>query len=146
MKPPAAIVLFLFTFLFASITTGLAQQKVKKELDVGFASLESVRPILKKVLSPRGQFVLLPGKGTVLVIDDITHIAAAEAALARRGIAQSKRGHEFRFSNRTSHAENDDHGWQGSLFFLPPGIHPKYPTRFSDAARFRSFQRIPPGS
>lgn len=74
-------VLLLVLFLF-SPERGFAQVKTKKEIDVGFASIETVRPILKKALSPTGKFVMLPTKGSVMVIDDISNIAAAEAALA----------------------------------------------------------------
>jgi hypothetical protein len=64
------------------IQKGGAQTKSKKEIDVGFASIESVRPILKEVLSPQGKFVMLPTKGAVLVIDEPSNLVAAELALA----------------------------------------------------------------
>lgn len=71
----------IFAGLLLSLHTTKAQS-IKEEIDVGFASIEAVRPILKQVLSPTGRFVLLPAKGSVLVIDDPEHIAAAKAALA----------------------------------------------------------------
>jgi len=57
-------------------------QKMKKEIDVGFASIEEIRPILKKALSPQGKFVMLPGKASIMVIDTPQNILAVEAALA----------------------------------------------------------------
>lgn len=57
-------------------------QRMKKEIDVQYASMESVRPILKQTLSPNGKFVMLPSKGSVMVIDDMEFVAAAENALA----------------------------------------------------------------
>ncbi len=59
-----------------------SQIRVKREIDVSFAQMDQVRPILKKALSPTGKFVMLPSKGAVLVIDDAANIAAAERALA----------------------------------------------------------------
>ncbi|MDF1816615.1 MAG: hypothetical protein P1V20_30715 [Verrucomicrobiales bacterium] len=80
MKLRFSSVLLLVILCF--IGPGYSQTKIKKEIDVGFASIDSVRPILQQVLSPQGKFVMLPTKGAVLVIDDAAHIAAAEAALA----------------------------------------------------------------
>jgi len=76
------ITCLIFAFSLTFVHTGVAQIKAKQEIDVGFASIESVRPILKQVLSPQGKFVMLPDKGAVLVIDEPANIAAAEAALA----------------------------------------------------------------
>lgn len=76
----APVLLLLIWSLFPEPAP--AQTKSKKEIDVGFASIEVVRPILKEVLSPQGKFVMLPTKGAILVIDAPAHIAAAEAALA----------------------------------------------------------------
>ncbi len=59
-----------------------AQQRIRREIDIGFAGLEAVKPVLDRVLSPAGTFVLLPAKGSVLVIDAPEHVLAAEEALS----------------------------------------------------------------
>ncbi|MEM6915696.1 MAG: hypothetical protein AAF491_03930, partial [Verrucomicrobiota bacterium] len=75
----------------------LAQATVKKEIDVAFSDLDSVRPILKEALTPAGKFVLLPQKGSVLVIDTPAGIAAAEKALSSAGFADPSVALGFRF-------------------------------------------------
>jgi hypothetical protein len=62
--------------------SSFGQSTIKKEIDVGFADLETVRPVLKSALSPAGKFVLLPAKSAVLVIDTPQGILAAEQAIA----------------------------------------------------------------
>jgi len=84
-----------------------AQTTTKKEIDIRFAPLESVRPVLKAALSPQGKFVLIPKKGAVLVIDTPEGILAAEQALAQANLPQPQIGLDFKFrsglpSRRTS--------------------------------------------
>ncbi|MDF1825072.1 MAG: hypothetical protein P1U68_10550 [Verrucomicrobiales bacterium] len=76
-----------------------AQETIKKEIDVSFADLEEVRPILEGILSPAGKFVLLSQKGSVLVIDTPAGIAAAEAALAAADFDEPSVALGFRFVN-----------------------------------------------
>lgn len=57
-------------------------QEIRKELPTNHASADLLRPLLKKVLSPQGRFVVFPTKGTVLVIDTADKVRAAELALA----------------------------------------------------------------
>ncbi len=62
-----------------------AQQTAKKEIDVGLASIETVRAVIEGALSPQGKFVMLPGKNSILVIDTPQGIFAAEQAIAGAG-------------------------------------------------------------
>lgn len=74
-----------------------AQDVIRKEIDVAFAPVESVRPVLERVLSPRGKFVMLPTKGAVLVIDEPRHLIAAEAALASADLPVPEIAVDFQF-------------------------------------------------
>ncbi|MEM1442556.1 MAG: hypothetical protein AAGF67_09450 [Verrucomicrobiota bacterium] len=85
----------LVGLLFSGVAFG--QATIKKEIDVAFSDLESVRPILKEALTPAGKFVLLPQKGSVLVIDTPAGIAAAEKALSSAGFADPSVALGFRF-------------------------------------------------
>lgn len=71
----AVVALFVFCL-------SLGAQEIRKELPTNHASAKLLRPVLKKVLSPQGRFVVFPTKGTVLVIDRPENIRAAELALA----------------------------------------------------------------
>lgn len=77
--------------------TVLAQTTTKKEIDVAFAPIEAVKPVLEKVLSPQGKFVMLANKGAVLVIDTPTGILAAEQALAEADLPQPDVALDFQF-------------------------------------------------
>ncbi len=57
-------------------------QEIRKELATRHAPVELLRPVLENSLSPQGRFVILPGKGKVLVIDTADKVRAAELALA----------------------------------------------------------------
>jgi len=70
-----------FAALFLLCLSSPAQE-IRKELPTNHASVDLLRPILKKVLSPQGRFVVLPNKGKVLVIDTADKVRAAELALA----------------------------------------------------------------
>lgn len=80
---PLSLLAAVFWVNFAALGDCQAQTTMKKEINVDFADLEQVRPILKKALSPAGKFVLLQNKGSVMVIDTPTGILAAEEALAQ---------------------------------------------------------------
>jgi len=69
----------------------------RHELEAPFASLDRVRELLEPALTPEGKFVLLPDKGSVLVIDRPRGIAAAEAALAQADFPQAQVDLEFQF-------------------------------------------------
>src|SRR6056297_430541 len=86
-----AITLFLIPGIL------VAQSRVRKEIDVAFSNLEEVRPILEDALSPVGKFVLLPQKGSVLVIDTPAGIASAEKALGEADFADLPVALGFRF-------------------------------------------------
>lgn len=75
----------------------LAQTTIKKEIDVGFSDIETVRPLLKKSLSPIGKFVMLPGKGSVMVIDTPDGILRAEQALLAAELPLPDVALDFRF-------------------------------------------------
>lgn len=74
-----------------------AQETIRKEIDVAYAPVESVRPVLERVLSPRGKFVMLPSKGAVLVIDLPQQVLAAEAALASADLPVPEVAVDFQF-------------------------------------------------
>ncbi len=74
-----------------------AQETIKKEVDVAFAPIASVRPVLEKSLSPRGKFVMLAAKGSVLLIDTPEAILAAESALALADLPQPEITLDFQF-------------------------------------------------
>jgi len=65
-----------------SPSSAQAQKMARQEFTANHAPLEVIRPALKKVLSPAGRFVILPGTGNVLVIDFPENVAAAGPALA----------------------------------------------------------------
>lgn len=77
--------------------SSFGQSTIKKEIDVGFADLETVRPVLKSALSPAGKFVLLPAKSAVLVIDTPQGILAAEQAIAVAAFPQADVALDFQF-------------------------------------------------
>jgi hypothetical protein len=77
--------------------SSFGQSTIKKEIDVGFADLETVRPVLKSALSPAGKFVLLPAKSAVLVIDTPQGILAAEQAVAVAAFPQADVALDFQF-------------------------------------------------
>jgi len=94
MKVKIAVLVWLISAAFHGLP---AQETIRKEIDVAFAGLEAVRPILNEALSPVGKFVLFPHKGTVLVIDTPAGIATAEAALAVADFANPSVALGFRF-------------------------------------------------
>jgi hypothetical protein len=73
------------------------QNTIKKEIDIGMSDLETIRPLLKNALSPAGKFVLLPGKGTVMVIDTPSGIVAAEEAIQGAALPQADVALDFQF-------------------------------------------------
>jgi len=73
------------------------QTTVKKEIDVSYAPLETVKPILDPVLSPQGKFLMLANKGAVLVIDTPEGIFAAEQAIAVAQFPAAEVALEFQF-------------------------------------------------
>lgn len=75
---PIFFVLGLFTPVLA-----VSETTIKKEIDVGFAPMDLVKPVLQEALSPAGKFVMLPGKGSIMVIDTPEGILSAEGALAQ---------------------------------------------------------------
>ena len=70
---------------FGLVPGAQAQQTMKKEVDIGLASIETVRLVIKDALSPQGKFVMLPGKNTIMVIDTPQGILAVENAIAAAG-------------------------------------------------------------
>ena len=46
-----------------------AQSTIKREISVGLASLDEIRPVREGALSPAGKFIYLASKGSVTVID-----------------------------------------------------------------------------
>jgi len=87
----------IFLLVGSGPIMALAQSTVKKEIDVSFAPLEVVKPILDPVLSPQGKFLMLAKKGGVLVIDTPQGIIAAEAAIAAANLTGANVALEFQF-------------------------------------------------
>ncbi|HQW29918.1 MAG TPA: hypothetical protein PK529_12070 [Verrucomicrobiales bacterium] len=85
----------LFPLCFAP--TAFGQATTKKELNVSFAPLEVIKPILEKVLTPQGKFLMLANKGAVLVIDTPEGILAAEAAIAGAQLPPADIALDFQF-------------------------------------------------
>ena len=75
----------------------LAQSTIKKEIDVGFAQMDLVKPVLQEALSPVGKFVMLPGKGSIMFIDTPEGILSAETALAQADFPQVDVALDFEF-------------------------------------------------
>ena len=91
-------ILPLLTGIIAGMTSPvLAEPTLKKEIDVSFAPLEKVKPILEPVLSPQGKFLMLANKGTVLVIDTPGGILAAGQAIAAAQFPPAEVALEFQF-------------------------------------------------
>lgn len=74
-----------------------AQGTMKKEIDVAFAPIEAVKPVVGPVLSPQGKFVMLPNKGAILVIDTPAGILAAEQAIAAADLPEPEVALDFQF-------------------------------------------------
>ncbi len=74
-----------------------AQGTIKKEIDVSFAPLEVIKPILDAALTPQGRFVMLARKGGVLVIDTPEGVMAAEQAVGRADLSKAEVTLEFQF-------------------------------------------------
>ncbi len=87
----------LIVVWYGVISFGYPQSTIKKEVDVGFAGMETVKPLLEGVLSPAGKFVLLANKGSVMIIDTPEGIAAAERALAGDAIEKPEVALDFQF-------------------------------------------------
>lgn len=143
MKVPS--ILLPGAALLVSILPGplLAQNTIRKELPTAHAhaSVEALRPALEKALSPQGRFVLLPNKGTILVIDTpegVENVARALRNLAptaprvaldfafRGGIPQAS---TFSANQSAGVSPFDDHprrsaGFPVPIDWAPPRIIP----------------------
>lgn len=75
----------------------VAQGTIRKEIDVGFAPLETVRPILEEAKSPLGKYVMLPKKGAVLLIDTPDGILSVEEAIAQADLPAPDVALDFEF-------------------------------------------------
>ncbi|RFC43978.1 MAG: hypothetical protein DVB23_002469 [Verrucomicrobia bacterium] len=58
-----------------------AQEPARREISTNFAPAEVIKSTVQAALSPEGRFVILPEKGSVLVIDQPERIEAAERAI-----------------------------------------------------------------
>ncbi|MEX2578093.1 MAG: hypothetical protein WD342_03465 [Verrucomicrobiales bacterium] len=94
-----AVRLLLFAAAVFAASSGLvsAGETIRQEIDVGFAALETVGPVLEAAMTEKGKFVLLPGKGSVLVIDTPEGVLAAEEALAKADLPNAKVELDFKF-------------------------------------------------
>lgn len=123
-------------------------QEIRKELPTNHAPTELLRSVLDKVLSPQGRFVILPGKGKVLVIDEADKVRAAELALATMEAPLPEVQLDFAINPGNSVASkprtlNPPEAWSDFPFptaYLPPRIvgngsggfvvTPAHPTNF----------------
>jgi hypothetical protein len=80
-----SLVVWALLFSFGLLSGVKAQQTIKKEVDIGLASIDTVRLVIKDALSPQGKFVMLPGKNSILLIDTPQGILAVENAIAAAG-------------------------------------------------------------
>ena len=113
----------LFPLCFAP--TAFGQATTKKELNVSFAPFDVIKPILEKVLTPQGKFLVLANKGAVLVIDTPEGILAAEAAIAGAQLPPADIALDFQFvtglpTRRTSVSVTAARYWSGPEL-LPAG-------------------------
>ncbi len=97
MYPVRLLLLTTAVWIGAMPVSSPAQGTIKKEIDVGFARMELVKPILKQALSPIGKFVMLPNKGSVMVIDTPQGVMAAEVALAEAELPEVDVALDFEF-------------------------------------------------
>lgn len=130
-------------WLFAAVSAS-GQSTLKKEIDVGFAPIEAVKPILDRALSPQGRYVMLAAKGAVLVIDTPEGILAAELAVAQAELPPPDVALDFQFVTGRPVRKSSITMAQEVPFpveFAPPtiivgpnglvtGIIPATPTRF----------------
>jgi len=137
--PAAAAIVFA-----CAASAVLAGGTVKKEIDVAFAPLEAVRPVLEKALTPRGRFVMLANQGAVLVIDAPEGVLAAERALAAADLPPAEVALDFQFVTGLPARRNTITMAQEvplPVAFAPPrilvgpngfvtGVVPASPTRF----------------
>lgn len=73
-------ILVLVVCLFGGGRAG-AEELARQEIPSRFAPAEMIQPALREVLSAEGRFVILPDKGTILVIDRPEKIFEAAAAI-----------------------------------------------------------------
>jgi len=97
LKPARFLLLAATVLLACGLPSARAQSTVKKKIDTGFAPIEAVRPVLERVLSPQGRFVMLPGDGSVMVIDTREGILAAESALGQAELPVPEVALDFEF-------------------------------------------------
>lgn len=92
MKRTLTAVLCLVTLAAAE-----AQERVKRELRANHAPAEMIKAALDGALSESGKYIMLPNKGTVVVIDTADRIAAAQTALAQMEIPAPQVATSFAF-------------------------------------------------
>lgn len=94
---PVFLLLLTAVSLFACSSPSFAQETIRREIDIGMADLETVRPLLQEALSPVGKFVLLPGKTAVMVIDTPQGVLSAEQAIQGAALPQPDVALDFQF-------------------------------------------------
>ena len=92
--PGRAVLLSLV--LLAPLSAG-AGELARQKLATGHVSIEVLRPALEKVLSEEGRFVILPGKGEILVIDHPANIQAAATTIATLEVPAPQVALDFAF-------------------------------------------------
>lgn len=88
--------------VFAFSATVHAQQLAREKLTTGHVSIDVLRPALEKVLSDEGRFVILPGKGEILVIDHARHIEAARETIATLDVPAPQVALDFAFKTNVA--------------------------------------------
>lgn len=131
--------------LALSPTDGWSQALARQKLTTGHVPIEVLRPALEKVLSPEGRFVILPGKGEILVIDHRANIQAAAKTISTLEVPPPRVGLDFAFKTNVAPGMAgpkpvDSFGdfpfptrWQGPRI-IPTGpfitVIPAHPTNF----------------
>ncbi|MCB1230430.1 MAG: hypothetical protein KDN19_09200, partial [Verrucomicrobiae bacterium] len=87
---------------FLPISVSQAQELAREKLTTGHVSIEVLRPALEKVLSDEGRFVILPGKGEILVIDHAANIAAARKTIATLEVPAPEVALDFAFKTNVA--------------------------------------------
>lgn len=99
---PLLIRLSVAVGLLVSVANSGAQELARQKLTTGHVPIEVLRPALEKVLSAEGRFVMLPGKGEILVIDHATHIEAAAKSISTLEVPPPQVGLDFAFKTNVA--------------------------------------------
>ena len=81
MKIVAAFILLAIMLCLPTFASGAEPQASYEDLPVGYLSVEAVKTVLAKALSPKGRYVILAGTGMVRIFDGKDKMETAKLAL-----------------------------------------------------------------